>query len=127
MIPLLAATDPFPPLSRALKSPNGLLAMGADLSPKRLLDAYRHGIFPWFSDGDPILWWSPDPRTVFETENVHISTKLRRELKRSDWMIRADTDFENVMLACAAPRTTQRGTWITDDMVHAYTHLHELG
>ncbi len=119
--------EPFPPVKNALTDPDGLLAAGGDLSPNRLLDAYRHGIFPWFSDGDPILWWSPDPRTVFETDKIHISTKLRRWLKRSDWTIRADTAFDDVVRACAAPRAKQNGTWITDHMVHAYAHLHELG
>jgi leucyl/phenylalanyl-tRNA---protein transferase len=119
--------DPFPPVDVALRDPDGLLAAGGDLSPDRLLDAYRHGIFPWFSPGDPILWWSPDPRTAFETGKIHISKKLHRELRRSKWTIRADTAFADVMLACAAPRTTQRGTWITQDMFDAYRHLHNLG
>ncbi len=119
--------DPFPPVDAALRDPDGLLAAGGDLSPDRLLDAYRHGIFPWFSPGDPILWWSPDPRTVFETGKIHISKKLYRELRRCNLTIRADTAFAEVMLACAAPRTTQRGTWITQDMFDAYRHLHDLG
>ena len=119
--------DPFPPVDAALRDPDGLLAAGGDLSPDRLLDAYRHGIFPWFSPGDPILWWSPDPRTVFDTAKIHISKKLHRDLRRSEWTIRADTAFADVMIACAAPRITQRGTWITQDMFDAYRHLHDLG
>jgi leucyl/phenylalanyl-tRNA--protein transferase len=120
--------DPFPPVETALRDPDGLLAAGGDLSPGRLLDAYAHGIFPWFSEGDPILWWSPDPRAVFDTNNVHISTKLRRWLRQSDWTLRADTNFAQVMRACAAPRAQQGGgTWITRSMLRAYEHLHELG
>lgn len=122
------SADPFPPVETALDDPDGLLAAGGDLSPGRLLDAYAHGIFPWFSEGDPILWWSPDPRAVFDTNNVHISTKLRRWLRQSDWTIRADTNFARVMRACAAPRANQSGgTWITRSMLRAYEHLHELG
>jgi leucyl/phenylalanyl-tRNA--protein transferase len=119
--------DPFPPVETALPDPDGLLAAGGDLSPDRLLDAYRHGIFPWFSPGDPILWWSPDPRTVFDTGKIHISKKLQRDMRRCKWTLRADTAFAEVMLACAAPRTTQRGTWITQEMFDAYRHLHDLG
>jgi leucyl/phenylalanyl-tRNA--protein transferase len=120
--------DLFPPVETALRDPDGLLAAGGDLSPGRLLDAYAHGIFPWFSEGDPILWWSPDPRAVFDTNNVHISTKLRRWLRQSDWTLRADTNFAQVMRACAAPRAQQSGgTWITRSMLRAYEHLHELG
>ncbi|HEX3896696.1 MAG TPA: leucyl/phenylalanyl-tRNA--protein transferase [Rudaea sp.] len=119
--------DPFPPVEKALRDPDGLLAAGGDLSPDRLLDAYRHGVFPWFSPGDPILWWSPDPRTVFDTAKIHISKKLHRELRHCEWTLRADTAFADVMLACAAPRSTQRGTWITQDMFDAYRHLHDLG
>ena len=128
-IPILhaGARDEFPAVETALDEPNGLLAAGGDLSPQRLLDAYRHGIFPWYSDDEPILWWSPDPRTVFATGHVHISTKLRRWLGHCNWMIRADTAFAEVMRACAAPRTTQPGTWITQEIFEAYTLLHRLG
>ncbi len=122
------SADPFPPVETALDEPDGLLAAGGDLSPGRLLDAYAHGIFPWFSEGDPILWWSPDPRAVFDTNNVHVSTKLRRWLRRSTWTIRADTNFARVMRGCAAPRENQSGgTWITRSMLRAYEHMHELG
>jgi leucyl/phenylalanyl-tRNA--protein transferase len=128
-IPILRAGvhEPFPPVSSALAEPNGLLAAGGDLSPERLLDAYRHGIFPWFSRDEPILWWSPDPRTVFATDKIHISTKLRRWLRGCDWTIRADSAFIDVMHACAAPRARQRGTWITRAMIDAYAQLHALG
>lgn len=119
--------EPFPPVDGALTEPEGLLAVGGDLSVPRLLDAYRHGIFPWFSQGDPILWWSPDPRMVFATDNIHISSKLKRWLKRCEWAISADSAFIEVMRACAAPRATQPGTWITSDMIAAYTALHALG
>lgn len=119
--------EPFPPVENALTEPAGLLAAGGDLSVPRLLDAYRHGIFPWFSHGDPILWWSPDPRMVFATDKLHISTKLRRWLKHCDWTIRADTVFVDVMCACAQPRASQPTTWITHEMIAAYTKLHKLG
>lgn len=128
-IPILHAgmREPFPPVEAALDEPNGLLAAGGDLAPERLLAAYRHGIFPWFSEGEPILWWSPDPRMVFATDKVHISTKLRRWLRHCDWTIRADMKFAEVMRACAAPRATQHGTWITGGMLEAYENLHQLG
>jgi len=119
---------PFPAAQTALRHPDGLLAMGGDLSPARLLNAYRHGIFPWFSDGQPILWWCPDPRTVFRSDGVHLSSRFRRWLRRSDWTVRADTAFANVIQACSAiPREGQRGTWITDSMIAAYVELHYLG
>lgn len=118
----------FPDPRLALREPDGLLAIGGDLSPARLLDAYRHGIFPWYSHGQPILWWSPDPRTVFRTDEVHLSTRFRRSLRRSTWQIRADTAFAEVIDRCAdAPRDGQPGTWITDAMRAAYVALHRLG
>lgn len=129
-LPLLDAApgSPFPPADTALRDPDGLLAMGGDLSPERLLNAYRHGIFPWFSEGQPILWWSPDPRMVFRTDRVRLSRRLYRKLRQSDWTIRADTAFEAVMTACATvPRAGQAGTWITEEMRHAYLALHRLG
>ena len=128
-IPILRAgvREEFPDVDTALEDPNGLLAAGGDLSPQRLLDAYAHGIFPWYSQGEPILWWSPDPRMVFATNMAHVSTRLRRWLRGCDWTIRADTAFAQVMRACAAPRATQRGTWITREMLDAYTELHALG
>ena len=128
-IPILRAgiLEAFPPVESAFDEPNGLLAAGGDLSPERLLEAYRHGIFPWFSDGEPILWWSPDPRMVFATGGVHVSTRMRRWLRQCDWTIRADTMFTEVMRACAAPRASQHGTWITRGMLNAYANLHALG
>lgn len=108
--------------------PDGLLATGGDLSPARLLNAYRHGIFPWYSEGQPILWWSPDPRNVFATDGVHLSSKFRRQMRHCDWTLRADTAFAEVIAACAdTPRPGQDGTWITDDMFAAYREMHRLG
>lgn len=129
-IALLGAESgsPFPPAARALREPNGLLAAGGDLSPTRLLNAYRHGIFPWYSAGQPILWWSPDPRMVFATDGVRLSSKFQRELRKSIWVLTADTAFDRVIAACAqTPRPGQDGTWITDEMLAAYRQLHRLG
>ncbi len=122
------ADAPFPPAENALRQPDGLLAVGGDLSPTRLLNAYANGIFPWYSQGQPLLWWSPDPRMVFHTERFQLSSRLRRSLRRSDWVVRADTAFEQVIAACAdAPRVGQDGTWITTEMQEAYLQLHRLG
>lgn len=129
-LPWLSADPhaPFPPVSTALREPDGLLAAGGDLSPTRLLGAYAHGIFPWFSDGQPILWWSPDPRTVFRSDGVRLSTRFRRGLRQSRWQVRADTAFAAVIDACAnVPRRGQRGTWITGGMRDAYVRFHRLG
>ena len=130
-LPAWLGDDPgaqFPPVSRALREPDGLLAAGGDLSPPRLLEAYARGIFPWYSEGQPILWWSPDPRMVFRTDRVRLSSRFRRSLRGSRWQVRADTAFEAVVAACAdAPRAGQRGTWITADMRDAYLALHRLG
>lgn len=123
-----ASDAPFPPAELALRDPDGLLAIGGDLTPVRLLNAYASGIFPWFSQGQPLLWWSPDPRMVFRTDQVHLSSRFRRSLRNSTWTIRADTAFAEVMQACAqAPRPGQDGTWITPDMLAAYVQLHQLG
>lgn len=127
MIALLHEDTPFPPVERALHTPNGLLAAGGDLSPARLLDAYRHGIFPWFNAGEPILWWSPDPRMVLFPEEFRVSRSLRKTLRRKVFEVRFDTAFEQVMRACAAPRSGHAGTWIHDDMIAAYTELHRMG
>ena len=127
MIPWLRGDAPFPPVSKALKSPNGLLCAGGDLSPERLVEAYSHGIFPWFSEGDPILWWSPDPRMVLFPNELKVSRSLRRSVDRSVYEIRVDTAFRDVIEECAAPRDGQGGTWIVPEMVDAYTRLHELG
>jgi leucyl/phenylalanyl-tRNA--protein transferase len=129
-LPLLPAdpSAPFPPVERATRDPNGLLAMGGDLSPARLLNAYGHGIFPWYSAGEPILWWCPDPRMVFRTDAFALPRRLCRELRRSAWELRADTAFAAVIDACArSPRPGQDGTWITPEMRAAYVELHRLG
>lgn len=117
----------FPDPRSALSEPNGLLAFGGDLSPQRLVAAYTRGIFPWYSEGDPLLWWSPDPRCVFATDAVHLSRSLAKFLRKSSWQWSMDRAFEDVVRACAAPREDQQGTWITPDMITAYTNLHLLG
>lgn len=122
-----AQSDEFPPVERALREPDGLLAAGGDLSIERLLAAYRRGIFPWYSDDQPILWWSPSSRTVFDTAGVHVPRRLARWLRGCDWTIRTDTAFAAVMRACATPRARERGTWITEDMFAAYQRLHAIG
>lgn len=127
MIPWLGPGDPFPPVERALEEPNGLLAAGADLSEARLLDAYASGIFPWYSAGQPVLWWSPDPRMVLIPAELKIPRSLKKRLARRDYEVRADSAFEEVIRACAEPRRGQDGTWITDDMAEAYLRLHRSG
>jgi leucyl/phenylalanyl-tRNA--protein transferase len=127
MSPWLGPESPFPPLEAALLRPNGLLAVGGDLSPSRLIEAYRHGIFPWFNEGEPILWWSPDPRMVLFPQELKISRSLRKTLKRGNYEIRADSAFKQVMEACAAPRGEHTGTWIHAEMMAAYGRLHEMG
>lgn len=121
------APTAFPDPAGALAEPNGLLAFGGDLSPQRLVAAYARGIFPWYSEGDPLLWWSPDPRCVFATDDIHVSHSLARFLRHCRWTWGMDRAFERVMRECAAPRTGQHGTWITPDMLVAYTNLHLLG
>ena len=127
MIPWLTGNDSFPLAERALHTPNGLLAAGGDLSVARLLDAYRQGIFPWFSPGEPILWWSPDPRMVLMPGEFKISRSLGKVLRNHAYEVRCDTAFERVMRGCAAPRDGHHGTWIHDDMIAAYNRLHEMG
>lgn len=122
-----APPDAFPCLDEALHEPNGLLAVGGDLSPNRLLCAYRRGIFPWFSEGDPVLWWSPDPRTVLFPDKLKISRSLRKTLRRGTFRVTMDQAFAAVIQGCAAPRKDGHGTWITTNMHDAYVHLHELG
>jgi len=119
--------DAFPAVELALREPNGLLAMGGDLSVARLLDAYRHGIFPWYSVDDPILWWSPDPRMVFATDHLHVPRRLQRWLRQCGWQIRADHAFREVISTCAEPREVGGGTWITEEMLGAYNALHIAG
>lgn len=118
----------FPPVDTALAHPNGLLAKGGDLSLPRLLDAYRHGIFPWFSTGQPILWWSPAPRMVLYPQELNISRSMRKRLKQQDYEVRYNTALREVMQACAETvRPDQDGTWITGPMIEAYAKLQELG
>lgn len=117
----------FPPISLAVSEPNGLLAAGGDLSPARLINAYRHGIFPWFDDDQPILWWSPNPRCVLFPEHLHVSRSLAKRLRKGGYEVCFDRCFSEVVQICAAPRATQSGTWITDDMLAAYEQLHALG
>ena len=126
-IPRHSPPDAFPDARLALDRPNGLLAVGGDLGPQRLLHAYRHGIFPWFSEGQPILWWSPDPRAVLWPDALRVSRTLRRRLRRGTFRITTDTAFDQVVRACAAPRPGQDGTWITGEMAAAYGRLHRAG
>lgn len=119
--------QPFPAPDRALTEPDGLLATGGSLTPPRLLRAYRQGIFPWYSHGQPILWWSPDPRMVLLPEAIRISRSLQKTLRNGGFSVTADTDFTAIIYACAAPRTTGQGTWITPAMLRAYDRLHRLG
>lgn len=138
MIPWLEVDTPFPDVSEALTEADGapgLLAAGADLSARRLLDAYRHGIFPWFSEHQPVLWWSTDPRMVLPTAEFRISDSLRKTLKKVDqsmrtngpWQVRFDTDFASVIRACAAPRERSSGTWISEEIIDGYCQLHAMG
>jgi leucyl/phenylalanyl-tRNA--protein transferase len=126
MIPWLEAHDPFPPPSAARA--DGLLAASRDLTPTRLLDAYRRGIFPWFCAGDPVLWWTPNPRTVLFPEEFRLSRSLSRTLRRGNFRVRLDTAFSQVIDACAnTPRPGQDGTWITASIRSAYSALHQAG
>lgn len=127
MLIWLDIDTPFPSLRQALHTPNGLLAAGAELTPQRILDAYRRGIFPWFNRGEPILWWSPDPRMILVPDEFKLSRSLAKLLRNGGHEVRFDTAFEQVMRACAAPRHGQNGTWIHQDMIAAYTALHDMG
>ena len=126
-LPWLTPGAPFPAPTEALDDPNGLLAIGGSLDPDTLLRAYRAGIFPWFSDDQPILWWSPNPRMVIRPHQLHVSRSLRKQLNRDRFHFSIDQAFAAVMLACAEPRDAVGGTWITDDMLDAYQTLHQLG
>lgn len=117
----------FPPPATALDEPDGLLAAGGDLSPARILAAYQHGIFPWFNPGEPILWWSPNPRTVLYPEQLHISRSLHKVLRQEIYRVSLDTAFVQVMQACAQPRSGASGTWISQEIIAAYTQLHHAG
>jgi leucyl/phenylalanyl-tRNA--protein transferase len=127
VIPWLTENDEFPALELALAEPNGLLAAGGGLAPERLLTAYRRGIFPWYGDDQPVLWWSPDPRMVLFPEEFRMPRSLAKRLRRRDYEIRVDTAFADVMRGCAMPRGDGAGTWITPEMMAAYCELHRRG
>ena len=127
MLAWLEGDDPFPPVERALKDPNGLLAAGADLSLPRLLEAYRSGIFPWFSGTEPILWWCPDPRMVLHCEELKVSRSLGKSIRNKGYEVRVDTAFSEVLKHCAEPRKGEPGTWLGPEMRRAYLHLHRAG
>jgi len=126
----MASDEPFPPVEQAWDEPNGLIAFGGDLSPTRLINAYKSSIFPWYNPEEPIYWWSPDPRAVLYPNKIHISRSLRKSMRKlfnKGYELRFDTDFSQVMTSCAAPRDYSGGTWISDDMHKAYCNLHQLG
>lgn len=126
-IPDSAPPRAFPDVDVALQEPNGLLALGGDLSAPRLMYAYAHGIFPWYSEDQPILWWSPDPRMVLEPADLKISRSLRKRLRQNEYKVTRNRCFKRVVEACAAPRSRDNGTWILPEMLSAYVHLHQLG
>jgi len=117
----------FPEPELANSEPNGLLATGGDLGPERLVNAYTKGIFPWYSEGEPILWWSPDPRSVLLPEQLKISRSLKKVLRKAKFKVQLDSDFSGVLRACAAPRKDEAGTWISPEMIDAYQRLFDLG
>jgi len=127
MLTWLERDDPFPPAERALKNPNGLLCAGADLSPGRLLAAYRQGIFPWYSGDEPILWWSPDPRMVLFCDELKVSRSLAKNMRNKGFEVRIDSAFSRVIEACSEPRKGEPGTWLGKDMRAAYLALHRAG
>jgi len=127
MLKWLERGDPFPPPESALTDPGGLLCAGADLSMDRLLEAYRHGIFPWYSGGEPILWWSPDPRMVLFCEELKVSRSLAKNIRNKGFETRIDSAFAKTIKACAAPRKGESGTWLGKDMQAAYLALHRAG
>ncbi len=118
--------SPFPEVALAEAEPNGLLAVGGDLTPVRLINAYRHGIFPWFSEDEPILWWSPNPRTVLYPENIRISRSLRKTLRKGSFQITFDRAFQQIITACSQPRRDSPGTWLVPEMIDAYVQLFKL-
>ncbi len=119
--------QPFPPVHLAMRDPNGLLAIGGDLSPQRLLRAYSQGIFPWYNPDEPILWWCPNPRAVLMPARFHLSRSLGKSLRRADYAVSMDRAFSGVLAACAGDRRISRGTWLGDEMQQAYQRLHRLG
>jgi leucyl/phenylalanyl-tRNA--protein transferase len=127
VLALLQPSDPFPPVERALKNPNGLLAAGADLSLERLLDAYRRGVFPWYSRGEPVLWWSPDPRMVLYCDEFKVPRSLAKSVRNKGYRVSVDTAFDAVLAGCAAPRKGEAGTWLGREMRAAYGALHRAG
>ena len=122
-----ASNEAFPPVEMAWDEPNGLLAVGGDLSPQRLINAYDSGIFPWFNENEPFYWWSPDPRAVLYPSAMKISRSLRKTARNGNYCISFDEDFSKTVLSCAAPRAYSNETWITSDMHQAYCRLHEIG
>lgn len=129
-IPFLAQDDdltPFPSVSTALNEPNGLLMAGGNLSPRRLMAAYRAGVFPWFEEGEPILWWSPDPRCVIWPDNVRITRSLAKTIRSGRYEITENLAYREVMKQCGAPRKGSSGTWVTEEMIDAYCKLNEKG
>lgn len=129
-IPFLSDTDdttPFPPVDTAMRDPNGLLMAGANLKPARVLSAYQQGIFPWYSEGEPILWWSPDPRCIIWPGDLKISRSLRKVIKKQQFEISNTREFRSVIEACSGPRHGEDGTWITPDMINTYCALANLG
>lgn len=127
VITWLTDNDEFPPIQQALTEPNGLLAASDRISSSRLLTAYRRGIFPWYSDQQPVLWWSPDPRMVLFPDEFRMPRSLAKRLRRRDYEIRLDSAFAEVMRECSKPRSEDAGTWITEEMIAAYCELHRLG
>ncbi len=127
MIPWLGPREPFPPVERALEEPNGLLCAGGGLSVPRLLAAYRHGVFPWYSGAEPILWWSPDPRMVLFCDELKVSRSLAKNIRNKGYEVRVDTAFAQVLAGCAAPRQGEARTWLGKSMREAYLALHEAG
>ena len=127
MLTWLERDDPFPSPDAALKDPNGLLCAGADLSVERILDAYRHGIFPWYSGAEPILWWSPDPRMVLFCDELKVSRSLAKNIRNKGFEVAADTSFEKVLLNCSKTRKDGAGTWLGPAMRKAYVALHRAG
>lgn len=127
VIPYISRFEPFPPVDRALRQFDGLLCAGADLSIERLIDAYSQGIFPWYIDGEPILWWSPDPRQILFVDEFHVSRSLRRRLNNNPFETTYNAAFERVVRACAEPRKDEEGAWLTPEMIEAYIELHRAG